>query len=491
MKYKKTAAFLTALIISASQTGIYSFAQSDVMSPIKIMETTSDGVEVKSYDDLKSAIEKGEPKIYITSTIEMEDGIKLEKGNQALIGVPNSSGQLPTLDFKNMKGENDITKGKSSDADVGIRISSSKNEIKNLIIEKAHDNGILIKGTNVTKNKVTNCILRYNNDSGMQITGGACGNIINGVLSYRNCDVFTLGGNADGFAIKLGAGPSLTTDLALILENRNLFTNCCAWENSDDAWDSYDKDLPDQSEAFQEKGGYWTYRNDYNNCMCWNNGTPANAMGYTDYINGLSLDENLPFIRRFKELSDEEKYSGFVNSYNSGSLCDKTAGEEAYYKKLDEIFGAIPTSKGEFTASQIALENWGGNPNGFKLGSKFTKSNSLRYMNRCIAFDHEKYGFDKNNSGAKIYAENCISFNNKINYHLAEYTAYKWSNIFGWNGEELDNLPKAAAESLNIAVNGDIQSQKEELIRAAANKITENANSNELSSTDSLFEQVF
>ena len=521
MKRKKLLSFLTifSLCLGISATSV--LAAEDVVSNPKTYTDEqmypTNGTAVSSYEELAKAITEGKSKIYITNSIEMKDGILLSGSNQALIGVPSKDGELPVLNFENMKGENDIINNKSSDKDVAVRISGAGNEISNLIIEKGHDNGILIKGTGAINNKVTNCILRYNNDSGLQIAGGARGNTIKSVYSYRNCDVFTLGGNADGFAIKLGAGPAKTSNLFTILDGRNFFKDCYSWENSDDAWDSFDKELKDLSEEFQAVGGYWTYRNDYEDCMCWNNGTPKNAMGYTDYINGETLDENLPFIRRFKALSSDDTYSGFVKAYNDGTLCEKSDdpaayytnpgklleksavikeeksdGETAYYKKLDEIFGKIPTSKGEFSPSQIALENWGGNPNGFKLGSKFTQPNSLRYMKNCIAFDHEKYGFDKNNSGAKLYAENCISFGNKINYHLDGYTAYKWENIQGSDGLEPDDLPKSGAENINMFVetSDDRGDNYQYHICVAANTIKENAYKNKTTVTR-LFNTLF
>ncbi len=522
MKCKKILAFLTILSVSSSLSDTLTFAADDIVSVPKTYTetqiTAADGVQVTSYEELASAIADGKEKIYIMNSIEMEDGIQLSLSNQALIGVPSRDGELPVLNFENMKGANDIVNGKSGDKDAAVRVTSANNEISGLIIEKGHDNGILIKGTEAINNKVTNCILRYNNDSGMQIAGGARGNTIKSVYSYRNFDVFTLGGNADGFAIKLGAGPAKTTNLFTILEGRNYFKDCYAWENSDDGWDSFDKELADLSEDFQAVGGYWTYRNDYENCMCWNNGSPENIMGYTDYINGFSLDENLPFIKRLKDISEENVYNSFVKAYNDGTLCEKPDGyssyylnpeellsapfssekgtpenEELYYKKLDELFGTIPTSEGELAPSQIAAENWGGNPNGFKLGSKFTQTNSLRYMKNCIAFDHEKYGFDKNNSGAKLYAENCISFGNKINYHLADYTAYKWENIQGADGLEPDDLPKAGASNINVAVK-DLDAAPYEDYKyhcvVAANTIRENAYNNKTTVTK-LFDDLF
>lgn len=493
MKYKKTLAFLSTAVLALSSVSMTAFADSYFDSAnIKMTQlldvNTSDGVKVTNYSELSSAVKEGKSKIYVMNSIDMEDGINLSLSNQSIIGVPSKDGTLPVLNFENMKGANDITKNKSSDSDVAVRISSSNNEIKNLVIEKGHDNGILIKGTKATKNKVTNCITRYNNDSGLQIAGGANGNTITNVYSYRNCDAFTLGSNADGFAIKLGAGSSKTTDLGKILDTRNVFDGCAAWENSDDAWDSFDKDVSEQSEDFQKVGGYWTYRNDYLNCICWNNGLVTTAFGFDDYNNGLSLDENLSYIRRFKALSDEETYNKFVSEYNAGTLCEKTA--EAYYAKLDEIFGVIPTSKGEFTASQIAGENWGGNPNGFKLGSKFSQTNSLRIMKNCIAFDHERYGFDKNNSGAKLFAENCISFNNFRNYHLETYTAYKWNNVSGWDNKDGDDLPAKTADGVDLKVDSSNSEEKEKLIRSASKEFIANAHSDKLTVTD-VFDKVF
>lgn len=50
--------------------------------------------------------------------------------------------------------------------------------------------------------------------------------------------------------LKLGAGKG------------NVFYGCYSWENSDDGWDSYDKDS-------------LTYNLTYTNCACWNNGDPT------------------------------------------------------------------------------------------------------------------------------------------------------------------------------------------------------------------------
>ncbi len=488
MKFKRTIAFMSIISLCFGST-LSVFADTETAVKANSEITAEAGVTVTTYEELSSAITSGEKTIYIANSIDVADQIQLSLSNQSLIGVPDKDGSLPILNFKNMKGENDITNSKSSDKDVALRISSENNTVENLIIEKSHDNGILIKGTNAKYNKIKNCILRYNNDSGIQVTGGACGNTLTNIYSYRNCDVFTLGGNADGFAIKLGAGPAKTTDLGEMLQNRNYFKNCYSWENSDDAWDSFDKELKDQSEDFQKEGGHWTYRNDYENCMCWNNGTPQNSFGYNDYMNNLPLDENLPMIMRFKDLSTEETYANFVKAYNDGTLCEKSEDAAVYFGKLDEIFGTIPTSKGDLTPSQIAFENWGGNPNGFKLGSKFTLSNSLRFMKNCITFDHVKYGFDKNNSAGKIFLENCIAFNNLRNYHLEGCTAYKWKNVSGKDEHEENDLASARTETTDVKVD-TLSEEKETIIRNASKEIISAVSENKIPETD-VFSKVF
>lgn len=440
---------------------------------------TSDGIVATNYEELASAINAGEKKVYVANDIEMGDMLALQ-GGQELIGIPAEDGTLPILNFENMAGATDIVNNTSNDSDVGIRIKTAGNTVKNLVVEKAHDNGIQIKGEEATGNTIENVITRYNNDSGLQIAGGAANNTLIGVYSYRNCDVYTLGGNADGFAIKLGAGPAETDDEAVIDAGKITLINCAAWDNGDDGWDSYDK----------EDQPYWTYRLDYFNCIGWNNGTVANALGFTDYQKGLSLDENLPILARFKKLNISG-YNSFVTKYNKGALCSRNASFEEYCKKLDSLLGSIPTKSGSLNASGI-VENWGGNPNGFKLGSKLSKSNNERKMYNCIAFDHLSKGFDNNNSFAKIWAENCISFDNNQNYKLSHegstYTAYDWKNIYGWNGNIADDLP-VSADGSKIEITDEKESAEIE-IRQAADELKAKAENNIIIYSD-IFNEVF
>lgn len=447
---------------------------------------TSDGTVVSSYSALVSAASVANAKVYITADIEMGDMLQLSKGGVSLIGVPDENGVLPVLNFENMTGKNDIINSSSSDSDVGIRVRSANNTIKNLVIEKAHDNGIQIKGTEATGNVVENCIVRYNNDSGIQVTGGAANTTLKGIYSYRNCDVYTRGGNADGFAVKLSAGPETTDDTEVMKANGNFMTDCYAWENGDDGWDSFDypSSNSDVSGNKQTAPDKWTYWNEYTNCMGWSNGDPANCMGYNDYVNGLALDEDLPFIRRFKAVYPDE-YSSFVTSYNNGTLCSRTASVSTYYGKLDALFPTINTDKGEYPPSEIAVTYWAGNPNCFKLGSAYTESNSQRYLTNCISFDHNANGVDRNNSKAIIYANNVISFNNKINYHLSGYTAKEWNNIYGWNGTSSDTLPSGGSSPSSSG-----SADKETVIRSAAERLVGYAGDNKVVASN-VFENVF
>ena len=87
--------------------------------------------------------------------------------------------------------------------------------MKYLIIQNAGDNGIWINGS---QNTLDHIITRYNGDTGIQLSDNAYSNYLNYCYSYRNIDVPTYGGNADGFAPKLGA-------------SKTKFNYCFAWDN--------------------------------------------------------------------------------------------------------------------------------------------------------------------------------------------------------------------------------------------------------------------
>lgn len=331
-------------------------------------------------------------------------------GNQvSIVGVQQSNGTYPVLDFSSFRAGKIGSTGNalvaSSDDSVGIRITGSNYTIKNLIIEKAPDNGIQVKGSNANYNTVENCIVRYNNDSGLQITGGASNNTVKYVCSYRNCDIYTRGGNADGFSPKLGA----TTG--------NTFYCCYAWENSDDGWDSYDN------------AGSLTYDLSYEECACWNNGNANVFTGRYDFDNCAALDTSL-FLVELIMAQD----SNFASNYNNNNFSLPSAS-------------FINTNSGTISASSWAGSSFAGNPNGFKFGSANSGSNLVRTIKRCLSFLHTSKGFDNNNGSCTASFESTVGFDNGYNYSIQPFTITRWSNVYGFSGSSGDRLPSGYSVS--------------------------------------------
>lgn len=384
---------------------------------------TSDGTVVTNFSALVNAIDAAEAagggKVYVSGTkIDCTAQLTLNtsSANVQIIGVKNSNGTYPKLDFTSFRSS---YIGKStSDSQVGVRITGSKYTIENLIIEKAPDNGIQIKGTKASNNTVSNCIVRYNNDAGLQITGGASNNKIQYVCSYRNCDVYTLGGNADGFAPKLATGSG------------NTFYCCYAWDNSDDGWDSYDKTdglSPDLS---------------YEECATWNNGNPDVFTGKYDFNNGKALDTNLLLVELIMA-----KDSSFASNYSKGSFSLPTSS-------------FVATSDGTLSLSNWTGGNYGGNPNGFKFGSVNTTSSCVRTVKNCLSFNHTKKGFDNNNSSCTAYFTNTVAFDNGYNYAIQPFTLKSFTGVVSFSGSSSDKLPSGySISSSSSSVQSSIRSK--------------------------------
>ena len=399
---------------------------------------TSDGTVVTSYQSLVSAISKAEQagggKVYVKGTsISCTGQIALSKTNAKveIIGVQNSDGSYPVLDFNSFL-QSYIGKA-TSDSAVGIRISGSYYTIKNLIVQKAPDNGIQIKGTSAGHNTVSNVVTRYNNDAGLQITAGAYSNKIEYVSSYRNCDVYTLGGNADGFAPKLGAGAG------------NSFYCCYAWDNSDDGWDSFDK------------SGDVTPDITYTQCACWNNGNPDVFTGKYDYDNGNALDTNLLLVQLIMK-----KDSSFASNYANKKFSLPTSN-------------FIVTNVGTISISSWTGSNYDGNPNGFKMGSAYSTSSATRVFSHCLAFDNAKKGFDNNNSSVTGSFSNCVAFDNGYNYYIQPLSIKTWTNIYGFSGASGDKLPSGKSVTTPSSSN---QSTIRSKVNSTKNSIISTCKSN-------------
>lgn len=376
---------------------------------------TSDGTVVTTFSGLLSAItdaqNKGGGKVYVTGTsIACTSQIALSKANAndvSIIGVPNIDGTYPVLNFNSMRTA--YTGVASSDSQVGVRISGSKYTIKNLIIEKAADNGIQIKGATAGYNTIENCITRYNNDAGIQITAGANHNTIRFVYSYRNCDVYSLGGNADGFAPKLNAATG------------NTFYGCYAWDNSDDGWDSYDKVSTELTTDLT-----------YQECATWNNGNPKVFTGQYDYENGKPLDTNLFLIEQITKQD-----SSFATNYANKAFALPTTS-------------FITTSAGTFSPANWVV-NYNGNSNGFKFGSYLTTSATVRTVINCLAFGHTSKGFDNNNGASTASFTNTVAFDNKYNYYFPPFTITGFTNVLGFSGGSSNNIPSGLTVTTPIA----------------------------------------
>ena len=355
---------------------LISFGESDAIATI-----TTD-----SEKDLREAVDKLNKNggtIYINTpviNISTKDKIQLT-GSKAggLVGMKQSNGQYPRIDFKQSRNAGAAVRA--------IQITGSNQFVKYLIVENSGGNGIYIKGN---KNTIDHVITRYNANSGIQLSDGADSNEINYCYSYRNCDVKTYGANADGFAPKLGA-------------TNTVFNYCFSWDNSDDGWDSFDKE--------GDNSAIVTYLHS----ACWNNGNPNVFIGKYDYDLGKALDKNMWTIQQLIATD-----SNFENNYKN--------------KKFSIDNGKINGVKANEWLSKANEEM---NGNGFKFGSKLTAQSASvkRTADYSVAFDHKSKGFDNNNSQkCSGYFTNCVSFNNNINYQLP-YTFVKWSNNWSWGGK--------------------------------------------------------
>jgi hypothetical protein len=268
----------------------------------------------------------------------------------------------------------------------------------------------------------------------MQITDGASNNTMRFVYSYRNCDVYTLGGNADGFAPKLGA----TTG--------NTFYGCYSWKNSDDGWDSFDK----------TDSGY-TKDLTYEECACWNNGNPDIFTGKYDFDNGNALDTDLFLV----ELISKQD-SSFASNYKKGTFSLPT----------DKF---IKTTAGTISLSSWTGSNYDGNPNGFKFGSVNSGSSLKRTVKNCLSFDHDRKGFDNNNSSCTGSFTNCVSFDNGYNYYFPTFTISKWSNVKGFNGSSKDKTPSGySATTPSSSEQSTIRSKVESTRKSIVSKCNSN-----------------
>jgi pectate disaccharide-lyase len=349
-------------------------------------------VTVKTFDDLKAVVASatsGQTIEIAANKLDCTSQLVLDKVNSG-ITIKAATGYSPILDFSTFRdAAKKASPSKTGDAYVGVRISGGNYTIQGLIIQKAYDNGMLIKPNynsalkadkqvpgEPDNNKIIDCVFSYNGDAGLQISGSdgledlglkvrPDNNTVTGCVAYRNFDPLTTGGNADGFAAKLFLGTG------------NVFEYCVSAENSDDAWDSFAIGSSDVT---------------YNYCVAYHNGDPAvYNNGAYDKAQGLTVDN------------------------------DVTIGKST------------------------------GNGNGFKMGSGSSKygaqTNGARNMNNCLAVDNTSKGFDENNGAGTINITNGMSFGNKTDYQLDLMKAGTFTNVQAFSASKSNKVPSGGTIS--------------------------------------------
>lgn len=164
--------------------------------------------------------------------------------------------EKPVIDFKDLADTpKDVAQNNRG---IMHKIGANYWHYKGLEFCNAPDNAMKLEGSFCV---VERCVFHDNGDTGLQqgFGKGSKGentrnpdfhygryNIVLNCDSYNNEDVWSSGGDADGFAVKLFPGPG------------NEFHGCRSWMNSDDGWDFYYTVFPIVVD------NCWTMKNGYN-----------------------------------------------------------------------------------------------------------------------------------------------------------------------------------------------------------------------------------
>lgn len=382
----------------------------------KTLTQTGQIITVTNFDDLKSAVASatnGETIEIAANVLNCTSQLVLDKIDSN-ITIQAANGYTPVLDFTSFRTAAMKQSPKATgDSFAGIRITGGSYTIKGLTIEKAYDNGMLIKpnynqAVSTAKlspgkpdnNTIINCVFKYNGDAGLQISGSKGlekegidirpnNTHVTGCVSYRNFDVLTSGGNADGFAAKLYLGTG------------TVFSHCVSIENSDDAWDSFGIGSTDVT---------------YNYCVAYHNGDSSVFTGEYDKENNLPVDTNM-----------------------TTGICK-------------------------------------GNGNGFKMGSGSSKygaqTSGVRNLNNCLAAANMSKGFDENNGSGTINLVNGMGLDNKKgDYVLDLMTAGTFTNAQAFASKNLKNpsggsvsiVPSSNQAAIRSEVSNAIATMRQQL----------------------------
>ncbi|MDS0527107.1 pectate lyase [Clostridium sp. SHJSY1] len=419
---------VATLAVAMTMSVCYFSGESTVASASTTIKASavSQVIVVKTFDELKAAISSattGQTIEIAANTINCTSQLVLDKVDSN-ITIKAANGYSPVLDFTSFREAAKKESPKATgDKYVGVRVSGGKYTIQGITIQKAYDNGMLIKPNynsalsadkqvpgKPNDNKIIDCVFSYNGDAGLQVSGSQSleeagisvrpsNNLISGCVAYRNFDPLTKGGNADGFAAKLYLGTG------------NAFSYCVAAENSDDAWDSFGIGNSDVT---------------YENCVAYHSGDSTVFTGAYDKAQGLPVDKDLTI-----------------------SKCT-------------------------------------GNGNGFKMGSGDSKygdkTNGVRNMKNCLAVDNMSKGFDENNGVGTINLTNGMALGNKKGDYVLDamkagtfvnVQAFSSKNLKAPSGGNISVVSTANQAAIRSEVDAAIANMRKEL---AAKKIPTHMN---------------
>ena len=269
----------------------------------------------------------------LTSTLE----VKCQGDADHMITIAAADGAKPVIDFR----------GQALGAN-GIKVGGRYLHIRNLTIRYAGKKGIWLEGAKY-------CVLEQLDvygccDSGIQLRSGGYNTVVN-CDSHDNFDYQNKGGNADGFADKQGEACA-----------GNVYIGCRAWGNSDDGWDSYQR----------ETSGTPTV---YIHCITYNNGRATFNLSQHPRVLGVDAS-------RF----EGQDIAAVMNEGNPNGFKLGGAGT-AHHAELYRCLAVGHRSKG------------------------FDQNNNAGQMKivNCTAFDNKiNYGFG-NDYAYTLDIHNCIS----------------------------------------------------------------------------------
>lgn len=257
-----------------------------------------------------------------------------------------AAGGAHTLGSYDAEMEKNLSQGR------GLYIMSEYNVIEDIVVRNASDNGILI-GQGGNYNIIRRVEAYSCGDSGFQVSGtssepvdcsndykanGPHDNFFFDCYSHENFDPWNLGENADGFAVKGGAG------------DRNYFENCTAEYNSDDGWDCYrirgsctlvhctanfngiNPRTNQAWESFSNGNGFKMGGGD-------RTGNEPQTHRHAQYLKGCSATGNAGNSGKGFDRNNQFGSLYLVDCFSTNNKANLLFGNSTQYKKIDYEFG--------------------------------------------------------------------------------------------------------------------------------------------------------